>query len=70
MNLELLKKRIAESGLKQNYIAQQMGINRASLHNKLNGKSEFTMKEIVGLSRVLHMDDKEILHIFFPKKSN
>ncbi len=70
MNLDLLKKRIEESGLKQIFIAEQLGIDRASLYNKLNGKSEFTMKEIVNLSRVLHIDDKEKLHIFFPKKSN
>ena len=70
MNLELLKKKIEDSGLKQIHISEQLGIDRGSLYNKLNGKSEFTMTEIVNLCRVLNIDDKEKIQIFFPKKLN
>lgn len=61
-----LERRIAESGLKKSYIAQQMGISRMSLYNKVSGEREFTTGEVKALCEVLNITrlaDKE--RIFF-----
>lgn len=65
-NQEMLKGVIAESGLKLGYIAEQLGINRASLYNKLNGKSKFNQEEIKILCSLLKITSlKEKEAIFF-----
>lgn len=70
MNMELLQKKIDESGLKNYFIAEKVGIDRVSLYNKLNGKTEFTMTEIIKLCEVLRLSDSEKVKIFFRKNMN
>lgn len=70
MNMELLQKKIDESGLKNYFIAEKVGIDRGSLYNKLNGKTEFTMTEIIKLCEVLRLSDSEKVKIFFRKNMN
>lgn len=41
-------------------IASQLGMNRQSLYNKLNGKTEFTMEEAYKLSRMLGITVDEL----------
>lgn len=65
MDMELLEKKIEGSGLKKVFIAEQIGIDRASLRNKMIGKTEFTMSEIGKLCKVLNLTDKEKVKIFF-----
>lgn len=65
---ELLKEKIAQSGLKLTFIAQYMGISRAGLYNKINNRRPFNQYEIDKLCRVLHiklMKEKEA--IFFAR---
>ncbi len=61
-----LEDKIAASGLKKNYIAEQMGITRFTLHNKVTGKTEFNATEIKSLCNVLGIEDlREREDIFF-----
>lgn len=63
---ELLDKRIEECGYRLDFIAEQLGITRATLRNKRIGKAEFTASEIKALSSLLHIDSsEEIRKIFF-----
>jgi len=62
-----LNNRIEESGVKKNVIAKQLGITSKTLFAKLNGKSEFTISQVVRLSSVLHLTYKEMSNIFFSK---
>lgn len=40
-------------------------IARSSLYRKLNGKTEFTRKEIAAISEILRMSTETIMEIFF-----
>lgn len=60
-----LKQAIAESGLKMDYIAQQMGISRVSLYNYVNNRAEFRASHIETLSKLLKLDPEQRLAIFF-----
>ncbi len=66
---ELLKKKIDESGLKINFIAEQLGLSRSGMYNKINAESEFTQTEIIRLCEILKIKSRtERDLIFFSKK--
>jgi predicted transcriptional regulator len=65
--LELLQNKIEDSGMKITAIAEKSGILRATLYNKLAGKSDFTAREIVGLTDALNLTKKERDDIFFTR---
>ena len=62
---ELLDKRIEACGYRYDYIAEQLGITRATLRRKRIGKAEFTASEIRILSTLLHIDSIEEMRQFF-----
>lgn len=53
VNTVLLNELIDTSGLKREYIAQRVGISRQALYSKIQGESQFTVKEVAILSEVL-----------------
>ena len=66
-NTALLKDKIRNSGLKQAFIAEKIGISRASLNDKIHNRSEFKQSEIDAISVVLKLTAKEQMQIFFYK---
>lgn len=65
-NVELLKEKVDNSGLKNTFIAEKLGISRAAWYKKLKGDSPFTAEQIQILCNVLHITslrEKEV--IFF-----
>lgn len=68
--LDELKSVIDDSGMTMVAIAQKSGILRETLYNRLNGKGEFTASEIVALSKVLNLTNKQRDHIFLARKLN
>lgn len=64
-NTALLEAKIEASGLKKNYIADQLGITYQGFYLKLVGKNEFIASEIQKLTKLLDIPDKEIKPIFF-----
>ena len=64
-NIELLKKKIKESGMTMVAIAEKTGILRETLYNRLNGEGEFKASEISALTTVLRLKRKERDEIFF-----
>ena len=65
-DIELLKKKIAESGYKKKYIANQLGLTYAGLQKKVNNNSTFTSTEIAALCKLLKVGSlKEKEAIFF-----
>ncbi len=71
VNTALLNKKIEESGLKKEYIANQIGITRAGFYKKATNGSEFTTGEVAALCKLLSitkLTEKE--SIFFAKEVN
>ena len=58
---------IYESGLKLEAIANKMGINRVSLWNKIQGRTEFKVSEITSLAKILNLSAEQRDDIFFGK---
>ena len=69
-DLKLLEQTIKDSGITITALAKKSKIKRATLYNKLNGKSEFTGTEIVMIANVLHLDNELRDQIFLGKKLN
>lgn len=63
--LELLRKKIDQSGLKLTYVAERLGISYQGLKKKLDGDTEFKASEIAVLKDVLQLSDAEVQDIFF-----
>lgn len=60
-----LKQAIADSGLKLDHIAKEMGVSRVSLYNYINCRADFRLSHIESLSRILGLDPAQKLAIFF-----
>ena len=58
---------IYESGLKLEAVANKMGINRVSLWNKIQGRTEFKASEITSLAKILNLSAEQRDYIFFEK---
>ena len=63
----LLKKKIEESGMTMVAISKKSNILRETLYNRINGVGEFTATEIIALSKVLGLSNKERDQIFLQK---
>lgn len=54
---DLYLERCKELGLKQPYIAKQIGIERGSLHRKIHNKENLTPRQILELMDMLQLDN-------------
>ena len=70
MNLKLLANVIKNSGMKYEYIASEIGIDRVTLYNKCQGYSEFKVSEINSISEILNLSVAEKMNIFLNDKLN
>ena len=70
LNINLLEKRIDDSGMTMVAIAEKTGILRETLYNKLKGSSEFKASEISSISRVLGLSSSDRDAIFLKMKVN
>ena len=66
-DIEALKDKIRDSGMKMTSIAEKSGIVRETLYNRLAGIGDFTATEIVGLTDTLRLSKAEREQIFFNK---
>ena len=64
-DVQLLRKKIEESGYKLRFIASKIGITYACLLKKINNQSEFKASEIMILCDLLNIGLEEKEHIFF-----
>lgn len=65
-----LKKRIKDSGLKQEFIAEKLGLSSYGFAKKRDNETEFKPSEIDALCTLLKIDTlDERFAIFFAKKS-
>ena len=55
-----IKQLIKESGMKQNYVAEYLGISEQSMCHKLKGRRGFTEEELDRLSEILEVSPRII----------
>ena len=63
-DIELLRRKIDDSGMTVTSIAKKSGIVRETLYNRINSKGDFTASEIVSLTNVLNLTKAERDKIF------
>ena len=63
-----LRYKIKSSGIKISYLAEQLGLSRQGLANKINGDTEFYGSEISKMSELLRLTPEEREEIFFNKQ--
>ena len=65
-DLDLLREKVEQSGLKNSFIAEKLGISKAAWYKKLKGQNKLTTEEVQGLCEVLHITSlREKEDIFF-----
>lgn len=64
-NTEELRRIIKESGLKLEYIAEQLGITRFSLSKKIENVTEFKTSEVQKMCEVLQISDSSMKEALF-----
>ena len=60
-----LKGRMVELGLTQEELARELGISKATLNAKLNGKGDWFRREIVTMCHILAIEPEHIVDYFF-----
>lgn len=63
----LLRETIARSGIKYKALATALGLTPYGLQKKIDNRTEFKASEILALTDVLHLSEKERNAIFFAK---
>ena len=59
-----LKEKIKDAGIKKSYIAERMGISYQGYMKKESGNSQFLASEISVLKDILRLTNKEVSEIF------
>ncbi|WP_068449227.1 helix-turn-helix domain-containing protein [Caviibacter abscessus] len=59
MQYQKLKDKISQKGLKHNFLAGILGISNNTFSRKIQGKSQFSLKELKLLSNELNLSTKE-----------
>ncbi len=59
IDTKLLNDAIDKSGLKKEWIANQLGITRAALFEKINNKREFKASEVAKISKILSLTNQK-----------
>lgn len=65
-----LEKIIRQNGFSKRAIAKQLGISEQSLLNKMTNKTEFKSSEISKLVELLHIENDNVVGLFFNHSVN
>ena len=68
MNLKYLNDRIVLSRIPITAIAEELGLSRQSLDNKMKGEREFKTSEVTKLCGILRLTDEEKRLVFFTEE--
>lgn len=71
VDTKALETLIAEKGIKRTWLVKMTGINRTSLHKKIQGVTEFKTSEVAKMCEVLEITSlKERDAIFFSQSAH
>lgn len=62
---ERIENLIKESKMTKKEVAQKIGIKNKNLENKLKGREEFCIDEIITIKKIFHLTTEECAKIFF-----
>ncbi len=66
VNTNKIKAKFAEKGLSIPKVAKEIPLDQSTLHKKINGKSDFSVSELLYLRNRLEIfDNDEFLGMFF-----
>lgn len=65
LNKNKFRAKIIENGFSIKQIAEMLHVSEVTLYRKINGKSDFTRKEIQKLKEILKLDVETVEEIFF-----
>lgn len=68
MDINMLKAQMALKGKRVTDVAKVLNISKSAMYRKLNGKSDFTRKEICDLIDYLQINTEKAMEIFFRLK--
>lgn len=63
--MELLRKKIEESGYKLTFVAEKCGLTYQGFLPKIKGERQFVASEIAVLTKLLNLTNEEMEAIFF-----
>lgn len=69
VNAQLLDEKIAEAGLRIDYIIKNLGITDTAWYKKKNGTTPFRAAEVYVICDLCKISDDEKAKIFYPKGS-
>lgn len=64
MNMALLEDKIDQSGYKREFIAEQLGLSRHGLYNKMKNPDRWKVTEMTVLVKLLALSKSESRQIF------
>ena len=64
INTALMKERMSELNLKEEYLADKMKMAQSTLNLKINNKRSFTIEEMFEISDYLEIKDGELQNFF------
>lgn len=62
-----LKGKVAEQGMTMTAFAKEIDLDYSSLYRRLEGQTSFTVADVEKITRVLHLENEDIINIFFVK---
>lgn len=68
VNANKLHARIIELGLTKKEVSEQMNISYTSIVNKFNGKTPWSLEDIVSLASILQLTKEDIVPYFFSEE--
>lgn len=67
MNADLLKGKMREAAMTQEYVAKEIGVSLSRFNAKVNGTAgaEFSLGEVQALKKLFCLDARQVDKIFF-----
>lgn len=68
MKINELKAELARKEMTIDQLAELTGIKRSRIYRRFSHADEFTLSEIYNIAKVLSLDSKRVMEIFFDEK--
>lgn len=70
VNLSKLKGLLAEKGITVKELSSYLSISRQAMSNKINGKTDFSLDDVVKIAKYMGLSDEDVHYIFLNTTSS